>query len=393
MTLAALFVGVSAVVSMKGVLNGLSGAMANAVARGDTGDIQIHKSGFSKNVLSVPLKLAFPLGDVESDIEGMPEVHATSGRLQFSGMLSTGDRTIYLKFLGLDQRREPLVTPLRSSLIKRPTAFFAQSAETVNSPENHEAIVLASTLVNADGMSVGDELSILALDEDGVLSGRPVRVASEVSVVMPGEGKLALVSLNMAQHLLNLEGMVTEVGVAVDPAANPNEVKTKLAAKLGPNYEVSTWDESAVFVKQAIQRQEFVARLISWAFMLLMFLGVANTILLSTYERTREIGTMMALGVRKAGILALFLLESFVLGGVGGVLGVAGGFGVVYWLGEKGIEFSFVGSKVPFVLSAGVSYTFLVQVFFASVLGAAVFGIYPAYRASRLKPVDALGGK
>jgi putative ABC transport system permease protein len=142
-----------------------------------------------------------------------------------------------------------------------------------------------------------------------------------------------------------------------------------------------------------MQRQNFVISLIAYAFMLLMFLGVANTMLMSVIERTREIGTMMAVGVRRAKILALFVVEALAIGATGGLCGGGAGMLVVALLGRRGLTFSFPGSQVPFTLTPFITTAYLAQVVLMATAGAGLFALYPAFRASRLRPVQALAGQ
>jgi len=148
-----------------------------------------------------------------------------------------------------------------------------------------------------------------------------------------------------------------------------------------------------MFVRQAMQRQNFVISLIAYAFMLLMFLGVANTMLMSVIERTREIGTMMAVGVRRSKILALFLMEALAIGAAGALAGAAAGLAVVTMLGRRGLTFGFPGSQVPFTLTPFMTTAYLAKVVVMATAGAGLFALYPAFRASRLRPVQALAGQ
>jgi putative ABC transport system permease protein len=190
-----------------------------------------------------------------------------------------------------------------------------------------------------------------------------------------------------------MEGRATELAVAVAPVERADQVAAALRAALGPDYEVHTWADVAFFVRQAMARQNMVIKLIAYAFLLLMLLGVANTMLMSVIERTREIGTMMAVGVRRARIVALFLMEALTIGACGGILGAAAGYLVVAALGRRGLTFAFPGGSAPFVLTPFTNVGYLAQVVAMAAAGAALFAIYPALRASRLRPVEALAGK
>ena len=120
--------------------------------------------------------------------------------------------------------------------------------------------------------------------------------------------KLGFVPLAFAQELLRMEGRATEIAVALHHFEDAEKVKPVLQATLGPEYEVSTWHDVAAYIDDAIATQNFILNLIAGVFLFVALLGIANTMLMSVLERTREIGTMMSVGVRRRQILTLFLL-------------------------------------------------------------------------------------
>jgi putative ABC transport system permease protein len=293
--------------------------------------------------------------------------------------------------LAVDPTLEPRVTPLREKTLEPGQRFFDAA--------NHDGIVLTADLARSIGIGMGGEASLLSPDRDGALSGELSHLAGLMNLGLPGEKKIAMVPLGLAQKLLKMDapagagGRATEIAVAISPIERADAIAGALRAHLGPAYEVHTWSDVATFVKQAMQRQNFVISLIAYAFMLLMLLGVANTMLMSVIERTREIGTMMAVGVRRAKILALFVVEALAIGAAGGTAGGLAGLGVVTLLGRRGISFSFPGSRVPFTLTPFMTTAYLVQIILMATAGAGLFALYPAFRASRLRPVQALAGQ
>ena len=107
-------------------------------------------------------------------------------------------------------------------------------------------------------------------------------------------------------------------------------------------------------------------------------IGIMNIMLVSVTERTREIGLRMAVGARGRDVLAQFLVESIVLSGIGGFLGIV--------LGGGGAVFVAKAMNWPAVVSP---QSIVVAVVFSGAVGI-VFGFYPAWRASRLDPIEAL---
>jgi len=387
-TLAALLVGVTVMVSIRGTLNGLQRSLVQNVVNGQTGALQVHRTGFLKNVLSSPLSMDMPQDAAfEKKMLAIPHVTAVSPRILFAGMINVGDQTIFLGVQAVDPSREFKVVPLRAATIEDKQQFASGKVK--------DAMVVTEQLqkaLNGSNLPKDAPAAILAPDKDGALSGENVTLTGPMKLNMPGEKKVGMVRLDVAQRLLKMEGRATEYIVAVDDIDNIPTVAKAMQAALGKDYEVSTWEDIATFVKQAMQRQNVILNLVAIVFMILMLLGVANTMLMSVLDRTREIGTMMAVGVRRSKILGLFLMEAATIGALGGVLGGAMGSLIVVVLHQRGISVTFPGSNVPFVIQPFVTPSYLFGVVSLAGAGALLFAVYPAWRASRLRPVEALAG-
>lgn len=381
-TLAALLLGVSVMVSIDGIVNGLQRAMIDSVVDAGIGALQIHRAGYMKNVLASPLTLDFELDDALIEkVRSVPGVKAVAPRIQFAANVSVGETTLFIAASALDPELEPAVTPTRDRTFTEGSRFV---------PGN--GVLFSREVAEALELPKGAEGVLLAPDREGALNGALVTYAGEINRTTPGEKKFAYVPLAVAQELLRMEGRVTELAVAVDDPEAVEEVAARLRAALGPEFEVHTWDEVAVFVTTIMNRQNFVLGFIGVVFLLLMLLGVANTMLMSVLERTREIGTMMAVGVRRGSLAALFLFEALAIGAAGGVLGAAVGAVITLLLDARGLEFSPPGATVPFHVQPYVTAGYLLQVVLLAGAGSVMFALYPAFRASRLRPVQALAG-
>jgi hypothetical protein len=221
--------------------------------------------------------------------------------------------------------------------------------------------VLSPELAANLGVKFGQRATILTSDRDGVMNALDFNFVGEYG--QPGlplpDKKLGFVPLALAQELLRMEGRATEIAVALHRFDDAEKVKPVLQAALGPEYEVSTWHDVASYVDDAIATQNFILNLIAGLFLFVALLGIANTMLMSVLERTREIGTMMSVGVRRRQILTLFLLEASLLGLAGGVLGAFAGGGFVLYYGYKGMMLPIPGMLVPLHVFPVVSASYI----------------------------------
>ena len=383
-TLAALVVGVGVMVTVRGVVNGLQRALVTNVSEGLTGAVQVHKAGYLANVISSPLNLNMPQSVLQQIVQ-VPQVRAAAGRIAFAGMVSNGDSTLFTAVTAVDPQRELAVCPLRTQTLDGAASFPGVALE--------DGVVLTQELARSIGLQAGGEAALLAPDLDGALSGENMHLAGTMHLALPGEKKVAMAPLALAQRLLKMEGRITEAVVRVEPIEAADAVAAALRLKLGAEYEVHVWSDVAMFVRQAMQRQNFMAALIAAAFMLLMLLGIANTMLMSMMERTREIGTMMAVGVRRGRIRWLFILEAVLIGFLGAGLGSLVGFLGVAVLHWKTLVIQAPGSGVPFTLVPYMTLDYVALITGVATVGSGLFALYPAWRASALRPVQALAGQ
>jgi putative ABC transport system permease protein len=398
--LAALVVGVGAMVVLRGLVNGQQQIILENIVLGQLGAVQVHHEGYLALVQGSPLSL--DLEDTEAlrqRIAAVPGVVGVSPRLVFGGMLSMPEpggavdsepRTAFLQLLAFDPALEPRVTPKRMTWVGEGSYLSEAGA-----PE----LMLNADLARSLGARVMDGKALapqeqwpalLAADRDGALNGEGVRIAGTLVSASPGDRRVGYVPLATAQRVLRMEGRVTEYSVAVQPLEDAVRVRDALRASLGPGYEVHTWQEVFPFIAQILGHQDFLFGILSSVFLLAVLLGIVNVMLMSVLERVREIGTMLAVGMRRRSIVVLFLLEGVVLGLVGGVLGALVGGAVTYWLHQRGILLPSPGANVDSIIRPFVPLTYLGRSVVMAAVGAGLAALWPAWRASRLRPVEAL---
>jgi putative ABC transport system permease protein len=242
------------------------------------------------------------------------------------------------------------------------------------------------------GVQAGDAVVVLVDTPASGLSAIDAKVAGVFeSVSKAYDDSALLLHIDAARKLLKVSG-AHSWRVYVDETVHTPEVAAALRTRFdAARFEVRTWDQLAEFYTRAVdlfQQQLDVVRFIVVAIILL---GISNTMMMSVMERTGEIGTSMALGVRPRILLGQFLLEGALIGLLGSLAGLALAF-MTGW----GVDALRIDMPPP----PGLARGYLAHLSFtsATVLEALLVGIgtttlaslYPAWRASRLVIVDAI---
>ncbi|MBE2249390.1 MAG: ABC transporter permease [Myxococcus sp.] len=410
-TLTALVAGVGAMVAIKGFIGGQQRQILDNQMRGTLGALQVHKKGYVENVLGSPLTLDFAdTPALRARIAAVPGVAAVSPRIEFGAQVSTPDKkpapadgsdlpeadqgsASFLMMTAFDPALERHVTRKRWEWVKWGRGEMLQSAELEQVVLNEDfarGVEVPMWRSGTELPPIEQRLAVLAPDRDASLNGVNVVMVGTLASATPNDRRMGIMSLGPAQALLRMEGRVTEYGLDVAEGFDVNQTRDAVQAALGADFEVHTWEQRIPFVKDIIETEDFVFGVVSSIFLFVVLLGVVNAMLMSVLERVREIGTMLAVGMRRWRIVTLFISEGVVLGLIGGTLGALLGFAWVAWAESRGLSIPAPGANVPSIVRPHVDVSFLIRAVFQATAGAALASLWPAWRASRLRPVEAL---
>ena len=383
-TLLAMFLALSVMVMVRGMLNAMNASVRDNLVAGQLGALQVHRSGYLKAITAGPLDLDVPADAAFlARLRALPHVVAVAPRIPFAGTVHAHDRSGFALFFAVDPVEEAKVCPQRFSSLVSGRAL---------GPGAPAGALLTPQLLARVGAAQGEHVDLLGADRDGVLNAVEVEVTGTVADagVMVAEKKVLYLPLAVATELLRMPGRATELAIAVDEYAHVDAVAASLRAALGPDYQVSTWHDLIRFVDDTMEKQDIAVSWVANTFLLVALLGIANTMLISVRQRTREIGTMMAVGMRRRQILGLFLVEAAILGLSGGALGIAAAGALVHHFGAVGIQMRVTGGTSVFELRPYLTTGWVIGTFLIAALGITLAALYPALRASRLRPIEAL---
>lgn len=394
-TLSAIVLGLAVVLAITSVSNSFFRFSVENAVNAKVGALQIHKTGFLNNVSLNPLTFNFDYSpELLQKIETVKGVRAASGRINFRGLVSNGRNQALFFANAIDVDREQYVCPKWLGTLTEGSRALGPDdiGQAMVGQELARSLSVAPTgqISPESSVVLGDSLNLSAASPLGRQNAVDVQVKATTRSTLPLEEKRSMtLPLNLAQSLLGLEGKVTEIAVSVQDLDNLLAVQRNLQNALGAEFEVSTWSEVQPFLRDVLFRQRVMIGIVSFILFVLAVFVIANTMTMAVFERTREIGTMLSVGIKRHQIHIIFFSEAVFVGFVGALLGTVVGLLVVLVLNSIGIPFGSVGFERG-TLYPFLEFGFTVAAFFVAVLCAAIAGVFPARRAADMNPVDAL---
>jgi putative ABC transport system permease protein len=376
--------GVAMVLIVRGFTGGMAKMMTEDVVQGRAGAIQVHRAGYLDNADSVPLKLNLPYSDgLRAKMASVPHVKGVTGRITFNGLVSNGAQQTMFIGRGLDLDHEQEACPRSRTLVAK--------GDPLETADGTNVTLLGFELGESFHVDPGAMVTLQSTSPSGRSNALDLKVKGLTTSSFPFENKrVVTLPLGTAQQLVGLEGKVTEYVLGIDDLAYLDETAEALRAALGPEYEVHTWKDLQPFVRDLIARSNFVLGAVAFVLFIIVLTGIINTMLMSVFERVREIGTLLAVGVRRRQVMQMFLIEAAVIGAAGGVVGATIGRTLLFVLSERGIPFKLSGLSGANVLRPFATNGFTLAAIAVALLGAVGAALWPAFRASRLNPVEAL---
>jgi ABC-type lipoprotein release transport system permease subunit len=248
-------------------------------------------------------------------------------------------------------------------------------------------------------VALGDKMVLMAQAADGTLGNELYSVAGVFRTGSDAlDRSLVLLHIVNAQELVALSERVTEYTLLLDDFAHVDGTAATLrAAPEFADLEVHTWAQLSPDLVAMLEIDQASILYIMAIVFSIVALGIMNTMLMSIFERTREFGIMMALGTRPLQIVWLVVLEAVLLGVVAVVFGAVVGSGLTWYYSVYGIDLreymdsmEFAGLAIEPILRTKLTAWIVVKsaIIVFSITVAVSF--YPAIKAARLKPVEAI---
>ncbi len=382
MTFGAVFFGVLSLILSGGFIEDMFIQLREAVIHSQFGHIQINARGFFEKGARAPDR--FMIDDpapLRQQVAKLPEVADIMARVSFSGLLSTGrtDRSIVGE--GIEPDRENRLG----------TFIRIQSGRALNDQDRY-SIMVGKGVADSFKIGVGDRVTVTVSTSGGALNTLDFEVVGTFrSFSRDYDARAVRVPLAAAQELLNAKGVNTLV-VSLTNTLDTPRIAELLAGQLdSAKFEIKKWNELTDFYDKTVtlyDRQFGVLRLIV---LIMVLLGVANSVNMSAFERVGEFGTMMALGNRRMDVFRLVIMENVLIGAIGSTAGVLIGV-VLAWV------ISAIGIPMPPPPSSEVGYLAQIRVvprelllaFAVGLVATVTAAVFPARRVTRVSVVDAL---
>jgi putative ABC transport system permease protein len=382
----AIAVGVFSSLGAIGFMNGFSVEMVDSAIELQGGHVQVSAAGYFENpTIHTYIDEAEA---VEQAVERLPGV-AWAPAVSFPGMANSAEQAAGVRINGVDPARERQVTSIGQAVV---------AGEYLSETDGENEILIGQALAERLNVRLGEKVVLMANDLENAVSGGAYRVV--------GLFKTSSTDFDKSQVYLHIDaaralagygaGQLSTVSLRLPPDAVLGDVVAALRASLeGTGLEVLSWRDRSPMVVLALDAYEYMRIVLVVVLFAAVAFTIINSFLMVIFERIREIGIMMAGGVRPRQIRLMLYLEAVFMVLLGTALGgIAAGLMIGYWQ-RNGLDLSGfaeglgsmgIGTVVHPYLE-GAQFVMTLVVILVMVLLAV---LYPAFKASRFDAVEAI---
>jgi ABC-type lipoprotein release transport system permease subunit len=381
----ALGIGLGLLILMASTVAGeVRGALQTSIKL-QTGHLQVRAASYNEDKTSLDFKDLIENPDVlTAQIVAHPEVAVATPRLYATAIVAVGDTSTGVRLVGIDPA-SAASAPFKEGMV---------SGDYLTA-DDRTGVLLGRTLADKLGLQPGATVNLLVNTSNGDVDQQPFVVRGIFSTGTPSYDETTIfLPLAKAQAIARAENHASAIFILL---RNQDQTNAMAQALQAPQYQVKTYIEMNALL------QEFESFATTYMVMLYLIVlaitatVIINTLIMSVFERTREIGILAAMGMRGGRIMAMFIAESSLLA-VGGIaMGIALGVALAgymqtygFFIGNVGTTGIMIGERIYAYLTMNDVITLTIMALVITMLAA----LYPALLAANMEPVEALhGGK
>lgn len=389
--LGAMVFGLVGVSAMMGFMTGFVDSMVKNAIQWQTSHIQVHHRAYLTNP---DISLEIPNGEqLANKIRQLSGVENVSARFVAEGMAASARSNRGVRINGVDTVNEARITPLSSHIIQG--SWFES--------EGRNPVLVSEKLAQRLKLRIGSKVVVTFTDTKGQVVGAAFRVKGifKTPSTQFDENNVFVRKADL-QKTAGMKG-VHEIAIVVTNLDRLPQVLSEVEQlvsqrQLDKQIVVRDWVQVQPILATMMNTMAVSNQVILVIFVIAMMFGIINIMLMSVFERTREFGVLMAVGMQKHKVLLLVTLETTLLGITGATVGVLGSMGLVALMHHYGISLASMSDGlgaygIDTVLYPRVSYLEYQMIFVTVVVASVLAAFYPAYQILHQRPVDAMAEK
>ncbi len=381
-------IGVFAMMFTDGFMNGMNMQMVENTISTSLGHVAVHRKGFQDN-----MKLEYNFSADQKMLEAIdrtPLVKVWAPRVKMQAMVRSSESSRGVMIVGIDPELEKNISKIYDYTRKKDGSRFI-------SGRNTDEILISREMAEKLDLLVGDRLVVMLQDKHNEIIGTGLRVCGLYETPVNSYDRFVVfVGIEKLQAMNGMGANISEISVLLHDKKDVDTVKSSLIAGINDgSLEILSWKDMAPSLVKSIRLFDTMMFIFFAIIFMTVVFSIANTLIMAIMERFHEIGVMKSIGTRPRMVFFMIIFEAFNLGLIGVVAGIVVGMVLNVILSYTGIDLSLYQESMRAWGTGSVIYPIIrfidivnavIIVFFTTFIAA----LYPAIKAARIKPLDAL---
>jgi len=324
--------------------------------------------------------------EIVSQLSSLKSVKAVSDRVIATCMVASAETGSGVQLVGVDPEREMLVTNIHQKVV---------DGEYFNGVKTNP-IVIGEKLAEKLKVKVRSKVVVTITEMDGTLTGGAFRVAGIYRTSNTSYDEMK--AFVRADDIRRLVGLDENAGHEIAVLLNENGTEKLIAKEISemhPNLQVLTWTQLLPEMEMLNENMNLMLYIFVGIILLALGFGIVNTMLMVILERVKELGMLMAVGMNRLRVFTMIVLETVFLSLTGGIIGIVLAVMLTAITGKTGIDLSLWAQGLnsfgyDSVIYPEIGFDSIVGVTILVIITGVISAIYPARKAIKLKPAEAI---